>query len=128
MRLPMTRMTCCRLAVLLLVLSGAMRLAGQAAPAAQPMPRPAPTPEQLAMQAAAEKDHQRLMDLLGIKELRHGADNDPKSPFMANYDESKANVYPNLPDPLLLKNGKRVTTPEAWWNQRRPEIVVDYDR
>jgi len=121
-------MTCCRLAVLLLVLSGAMRLAAQAAPAPQPAPRPAPTPEQLAMQAASEKDHQRLMDLLGIKELRHGADNDPKSPFMANYDESKANVYPNLPDPLLLKNGKRVTSAKVWWSKRRPEIVEDFDR
>jgi hypothetical protein len=105
-----------------------MRLAAQAAPAPQPAPRPAPTPEQLAMQAASEKDHQRLMDLLGIKELRHGADNDPKSPFMANYDESKANVYPNLPDPLLLKNGKRVTSAKVWWSKRRPEIVEDFDR
>jgi hypothetical protein len=109
---------------MVLVLSGAMRLAGQAAPAA----RPAPTPDQLAIRVAAEKDHQRLMDLLGIKELRHGADNDPKSPFMANYDESKANVYHNLPDPLLLKNGKRVTSAKDWWTKRRPEIVEDFDR
>ncbi len=132
------RMTSCKLAVLLLILFGAMRMSAQAAPAAQPaqrpMPaaqpaaRPAPTPEQLAQQAAAEKDHQRLMDLLGIKELRHGADNDPKSPYMANYDESKANVYPNLPDPLLLKNGKRVTSAKVWWTKRRPEIVEDFDR
>ena len=114
------RMSCCRFAVLLLVLSGAVRLVGQATPA--------PTPEQLAQRAAAEKDHQRLMDMLGIKELRHGADNDPKSPYMANYDESKANVYPNLPDPLLLKNGKRVTSAKLWWTKRRPEIVEDFDR
>jgi hypothetical protein len=118
----------CRLVVFVLILSAAMRLAGQAAPAAQPAPRPAPTPEQLAQRAAAEKDHQRLMDLLGIKELRHGADNDPKSPYMANYDESKANVYPTLPDPLLLKNGKRVTSAKLWWSKRRPEIVEDFDR
>jgi hypothetical protein len=97
-----------------------VRLVGQATPA--------PTPEQLAQRAAAEKDHQRLMDMLGIKELRHGADNDPKSPYMANYDESKANVYPNLPDPLLLKNGKRVTSAKLWWTKRRPEIVEDFDR
>jgi len=115
----MLRMNCCRLLVLLLVLSAAMRLAAQ---------RPAPTPEQLAQQAASEKDHQRLMDLLGIKELRHGADGDPKSPFAANYDESKANVYPTLPDPLLLKNGKRVTSAKVWWTKRRPEIVDDFDR
>ena len=41
---------------------------------------------------------------------------------------TKANVYPNIPDPLLLKNGRRVTTPEQWWSKRRPEIVADYER
>jgi hypothetical protein len=110
--------------VLALVFSGTMRLAAQAAPATHP----APTPEQLAMRAAAEQDHQRLMNLLGIKELRPGASHDPKSPNPTNYDESKANVYPALPDPLLLKNGKRVTSAKVWWKQRRPEIVEDFDR
>jgi hypothetical protein len=52
----------------------------------------------------------------------------PKSPNYANYDESKANPFPNLPDPLVLNNGQRVTTPEMWWNKRRPEIVEDFDR
>jgi hypothetical protein len=80
------------------------------------------------MRAAAEQDHQRLMNLLGIKELRPGASHDPKSPNPTNYDESKANVYPALPDPLLLKNGNRVTSAKVWWKQRRPEIVEDFDR
>ena len=106
----MLKMVCCRLLVLLLVLSAAMRLAGQAAPAARPAPSPEQLAQRAAIDAASKQDHRRMMDLLGIKELRHGAGNDPKSPFMANYDESKANVYPTLPDPLLLKNGKRVTT------------------
>jgi len=39
-----------------------------------------------------------------------------------NYDESKANPYDHLPDPLKLDNGKRVTNKEIWWNQKRPEI------
>ena len=68
-----------------------------------------------------------MLELLGIKELRPGAVNDANSPRAANYDESKANVYPNLPDPLVLKNGQRVTTAEVWWTERRPEIVADYD-
>ncbi len=76
----------------------------------------------------AEQDHQRLMDLLHITALRQGADGDPKSPNAANYDESKAKPYPNLPDPLRLKNGMQVTSPKMWWNQRRPEIVEDFDR
>ena len=55
--------------------------------------RPAPTPEQLAIQTASEKDHQRMMDLLGIKEIREGADGmNPNAPNAANYDESKADI------------------------------------
>ena len=69
-----------------------------------------------------------MMDLLHITSLRRGADGDPKSPNAASYDESKANPYPNLPDPLLLKNGKKVTTAQMWWDQRRHEIVEDFDR
>ncbi len=80
------------------------------------------------MQLAAEQDHQRIMDLLHIKAIRRGADGDPKSPNAANYDESKANVYGNPPDPLVLKDGKKVTSAEIWWKQRRPEIVEDFDR
>src|SRR5205085_9548611 len=77
----------------------------------------------------AEQDHQRMMDLLQIKSLRPGANpNDPKAPNAVNYDESKANPYPTLPDPLLLKNGKRVTSARVWSGQRRPEIVADFDR
>ena len=77
----------------------------------------------------AEQDHQRIMDLLRITSLRPGADGrDPQAPNAANYDESKANPYPNLPDPLILKNGKRVTKARIWWQQRRPEIVEDFDR
>jgi hypothetical protein len=78
---------------------------------------------------SAPEDHQRLMDLLNIKELRNGADGrNPNAPNAANYDESKANPYPDLPDPLRLKNGKKVTTAKQWWTQRRPEIVEDFDR
>ena len=70
-----------------------------------------------------------MMDLLGIKELRQGADgNNPNAPNAANYDEAKADMHLPLPDPLLLANGKRVTTPKMWWTERRPEIVEDFDR
>jgi len=81
------------------------------------------------VQLTAQEDHKRMMELLKIKELRRGANGrDPKAPNAANYDESKANPYPKLPDPLVLKNGKKVTTAELWLKQRRPEIVEDFDR
>jgi peptidoglycan/xylan/chitin deacetylase (PgdA/CDA1 family) len=74
----------------------------------------------------AEQDHQRMMDLLHITSLRRGADGSPKSPHAANYDESKVAPY-TLPDPLVLKNGKKVKTAKTWWKQRRPQIVEDFD-
>lgn len=76
----------------------------------------------------AEQDHQRMMNLLNIQSLRKGREGNPSSPFYANYDESKANPYPLLPDPLLLANGKRVATAAIWWKKRRPEIVELFDR
>ena len=78
--------------------------------------------------AATEKDHQNMLDQLGIKSLRRGRDGNANGKNPANYDEAKANPFPDLPDPLTLKNGVKVTTPETWWQQRRPEIVEDFDR
>ncbi|MDA0206146.1 MAG: acetylxylan esterase [Acidobacteria bacterium] len=76
-----------------------------------------------------EQDHQRTMDLLGIRSLRQGANGrDQSAPNAANYDESKATPYPNLPDVLLTNGRETVTTPAMWWNVRRPEIVELFDR
>jgi hypothetical protein len=76
----------------------------------------------------AAQDHQNMMDQLGIKALRPGPSGTETAPNHANYDEATANPYPTLPAVLTLKNGKTVTTPSMWWNQRRPEIVEDFDR
>ena len=114
-------------------LAAIAQTAAQNPPAAAPAPAPAPprftpTPEQLAIQAASEKDHQRVMDELGIKELRPGVNGDANAPNPANYDESKADVYPNVPDPLKMNNGNPVTSAQMWWTKRRPEIVELFDR
>ena len=69
-----------------------------------------------------------MMDQLGIKSLRPGPSGNESAPNHANYDESLATPYPDLPDLLTLKNGKKVTTPEIWWKQRRPEIVEDMEK
>ena len=42
-----------------------------------------------------------------------------------NYDESKVRPY-TLPDPLLLDNGRRVTTSSQWEKQRRPELLETF--
>lgn len=70
-----------------------------------------------------------MLKLLGIESLRRGADGrNASAPNAANYDESKANPYPELPDPLRMKDGRRVTSAAMWWKERRPEIVEDFDR
>jgi hypothetical protein len=76
----------------------------------------------------AEQDHQNMMDQLGIKSLRPGPSGNESAPNHANYDESLANPYSDLPDLLTLKNGKKVTTPDVWWKQRRTEIMEDMER
>ena len=76
----------------------------------------------------ANEDHQNMMEQLGIKALRPGPSGNEKAPDHANYDEAKANPFPTIPDVLTLKNGQRVTTPEMWWRERRPEIVEDFER
>ncbi|MEI9967671.1 MAG: hypothetical protein WDM87_03225 [Terracidiphilus sp.] len=70
----------------------------------------------------ADQDHQNMMDQLGIKTLRPGWNGNEKAPDHANYDESKANPYPNVPDPLTLSDGAKVSTADVWW-KRRPELV-----
>jgi hypothetical protein len=65
---------------------------------------------------------------LHITSLRRGPDGDPKSPDAANFDESKVSPHPRLPDPLVLKDGKKAKTAQMWWKRRRPEIVEGFDR
>ncbi|MGE3820448.1 MAG: acetylxylan esterase [Isosphaeraceae bacterium] len=80
------------------------------------------------LELTTRQDHRLMMEALKIESLRPGANGmNRDAPNAANYDESKVNPY-TLPDPLTLKNGEKVTTPERWWNARRPEIVEDFDR
>jgi sialate O-acetylesterase len=84
-----------------------------------------PTPP---VELTAEQDQRRLLDLLHIQSLRPGANpRDASGANAPNYDEAKA-TYASLPDPLVLKNGQRVKSAKAWWEQRRPQIVEDFDR
>ena len=120
-------------AVAAIFLFAGLALSQQAADSSKAAPQPKapayqPTAEDLAIQAASEKDHQRMMDLLGIKTVRPGASGSPSAPNAANYDELKANIYGPAPDPLVLNNGKVVTTAAQWWHERRPQVVEIFDR
>ena len=80
-------------------------------------------PSDAPVQMTREDDHARTMKLLGLTAMPRGA----ASASAETYDESKANPYPTLPEPLVLKNGKKVTTP-AMWRARRAEILEDFER
>jgi len=80
------------------------------------------------IQAATERDHQLMMDQLGIRKLRPGPSGDEKAPNHANYDEAKANPFPDWPDPLVTNDGRAVKTPQMWQRQRRPEILEAFER
>ena len=86
--------------------------------------------EQALIQQLSQEDHADMMRQLGITRLRPGPSGRtaPGTPNPANYDETRANPHPDWPEALTLKNGDRVTTPEAWWQRRRPEIVEDFER
>jgi len=76
----------------------------------------------------AAQDHDNMMAQLGIRKLRPGPSGNESAPNHANYDEATANPFPDLPPVLTLKNGRKVTTPAAWWNGRRAEIMEDFER
>jgi len=85
------------------------------------------TPAESGAWTTAE-DHQNMMTQLGIKRLRPAPSGNESAPNQANYDEAKANPFPELPDALTLENGKKVTTADAWWKERRPQIVEMFQR
>src|SRR2546429_1068461 len=97
-------------------------LSGQRAVAASSGALPEP------LNWTTQQDHQNMKEQLGIKALRPGPSGRTGATNEANYDPATANPYPDLPDPLTLKNGQKVATADVWWKQRRPEIVEDFER
>jgi hypothetical protein len=90
---------------------------------------PVHTAETTPAPMTAEQDHQNMMDQLHIATLRPGADGfNAQAPNAQNTDEAKATRYASLPDPLVLKDGRKVASAQEWEKQRRPEIVEDFDR
>ena len=86
----------------------------------------AQTPEPLNW--TTQQDHQNMKEQLGITRLRPGPSGNANATNAANYDPAKANPFPDLPDPLVAKDGQKVTSAELWWKVRRPEIVEDFER
>jgi lysophospholipase L1-like esterase len=118
---------------------GALAVAVTPAAGAEVKPVPPPLAAQSPSPSDAERarrgeqtrgDHADMLRQLGIAKLRPGPDGRAPAgaPNAPNYDPAKANPYPDWPDPLVLKDGRRVTTADDWWRLRRPEIVEDFER
>ena len=75
----------------------------------------------------AEQDQQNMMKQLGIRALRPGPSGNESAPNHANYDEARANPFPNVPDVLTINDGRKVTSP-GLWEKRRTEIVEGFER
>ena len=90
------------------------------------------TPEQDSLIAQTNRktkwDHENMMVQLGITSLRTGASGTATAPNAANYIESKAVIFPNLPALLTTKDGKKVGTKKMWERVRRPELFEEFDR
>jgi lysophospholipase L1-like esterase len=101
-----------------------------AAPAAPANPFLVSPEERARLDQLAREDHADMLRQLGITRLRPGFDGRAaaSAPNAANYDPARANPYPDWPDPLRLKDGRKVTTAQMWWKERRPEIVEGFER
>ncbi|MEP6844911.1 MAG: hypothetical protein ABI861_02880 [Panacibacter sp.] len=83
--------------------------------------------EQKGIQQASEADYKTMLKQLHIDSTRPGPSGNPSDVNAANSDESKVPAY-TLPDPLVLKNGAKVTDAKTWWRKRELEIVEDFDK
>jgi hypothetical protein len=60
-----------------------------------------------------QQDYENMLAQLGITKLRPGRSSNAGSPNAANYDDSAANPYPELPEILECVNGDSADTAEA---------------
>jgi hypothetical protein len=118
------------LSLLPAALSWAQAPSPPASPAAPANPFLLSPEERARLDQLAREDHADMLRQLGITKLRPGANGRAEAgdPSAANYDPAKANPYPDWPDVLALKDGRKVTSAEMWWRQRRPEIALDFER
>jgi len=123
----MTSWTLSKLAKVLLVSGASLSVTPGVAAQTQPPAAPPSAADRAAIAVASRAERDRELKLLGISEMQPPASAyDIGKPGNANYDESKANPYPKLPEVLIMKDGTRVTTPEQWKN-RRAELKAMFD-
>ncbi|MBB4079591.1 hypothetical protein GGR28_002216 [Lewinella aquimaris] len=90
------------------------------------LPAQADPPEPVTL--TDEEARADMLRKLGITQLRPGPSGDPAAPNAANYDEALANPCPDLPPVFETTSGEPVTTPDKWWDVRRPELVSLFEQ
>ncbi|WP_019603900.1 hypothetical protein [Teredinibacter turnerae] len=76
----------------------------------------------------ADQDHAQLLHVLGIENLRRGADGNADSPFAANTDETKANAALTSLPPLLQSVGGRPLASATDWEANRPALLNTFSQ
>lgn len=80
------------------------------------------TAQQPPVKLTGDGDHRNMMEQLGIRALRPGADPNNQETF----DEATANRWP-IPDLMTFKDGSKVTD-AGQWPARRAEILEEFER
>src|SRR6185369_15870257 len=77
------------------------------------------------VQLTRDEDFQRTRELLGLKTpaLTGVQSSDPET-----FNDKAANPYRDLPDPLKLNDGRKVTSAAMWNSQRRAELLEIFER
>ena len=80
------------------------------------------------LRAITVQDHAQMMSQIGVTSVRPPLDGyATEGPDAANYNELTANPYPFYPDALTMFDGRKVTTAQQWFNERRPELVKVFE-
>ncbi len=103
---------------------------GGSAPAPPPPPVASPpsAPPASTTPITGAQHHADMMSKLGLSSLLPARSPDENEPNGANYDESVANPYPDLPDPLVSDSGQSISNAQDWNTVRRDEILEHFER
>ena len=94
--------------LLSLSLCSSLGLAGYWLIRARTTPTPITGTDLAPLNWTTQQDHQNMKEQLGITRLRPDPSGNASATNAANYDITKANPFPNLPEVLTLKNGQKV--------------------
>lgn len=84
--------------------------------------------ERDSINSLTQLDFMNMKQQLGIRiENRPGPSGNPNDPNAANTNEGLVVSY-SLPDPLVTKKGKRITTEKEWWAIGHKEISYNFQK